>query len=113
MTNLFNYSLQTEDRGSGALIRGVTLATVTDTSALDKGKVKVKFHWRKQRPTNDEGGKQEPTNDGIWAGVITSNKDTRPQIEVHDVVLVAFEQGVFEYPFIIGFVWPIVKDTTD
>ncbi|WGV28001.1 phage baseplate assembly protein V [Halotia branconii] len=101
MNNLYNYSLKTEDRGNGALIKGVTLATVTNISELGKGRVKVKFQWRKYNQTNDE----------ISARIITSDKNISPSIEVHDVVLVAFEQGVFEYPFIIGFVWPHLKDT--
>ncbi len=101
MTNLYNYSLQTQDKGSGALIRGVALATVTNTSELGNGRVKVKFQWRKYEEKNDE----------IWARIITSNKGVSPSIEVHDVVLVAFEQGVFEYPFVIGFIWPNLKDT--
>jgi hypothetical protein len=101
MINLYNNSLQSEDKSSGALIRGVALATVTNISELAEGRVKIKFQWRKQGETNDE----------IWARIITSKKDTSPTIEVHDVVLVAFEQGVFEYPFILGLVWPNIKDT--
>ncbi len=95
---LYNLSsIQSEDTSSGALFPGVALATVTDTGQLDSGKVKIKFHWRKD-------------NHNISARVVTPTKDTPPPIEVHDVVLVAFEQDNFEYPFVIGFIYPNLKD---
>ncbi len=94
---LYNLSsIQSEDTSSGALFPGVALATVTNIDQLDSGKVKIKFHWRK---------------DNISARVVTPTKDTPPPIEVHDVVLVAFEQNNFEYPFVIGFIYPSLKDT--
>ena len=93
---LYNFSsIQSEDKSSGALFPGVALATVTNIDQLDNGQVKIKFHWRK---------------DEIDAQVVTPTKDTPPPIEVHDVVLVAFEQDNFEYPFVIGFIYPNIKD---
>ena len=93
--------IQSQDRSNGALFKGVSLATVTDTSELSKGTVKVKFQWRKYKNENDP----------IEVRIITSDKNEQPSIEVHDVVLVAFEQGNFEYPFILGFIYPPIKDT--
>ena len=94
---LYNLSsIESEDKSSGALFPGVALATVTNRDQLDNGQVKIKFHWRK---------------DEIDARVVTPTKDTPPPIEVHDKVLVAFEQNNFEFPFVIGFIYPIRKDT--
>ena len=64
---------------------------------VKEGRVKVKFKWR----NND---------DEIWARIIVANKGVEPLFEEHDVVLVAFEQGNFEYPFVIGLVYPNLKD---
>jgi uncharacterized protein involved in type VI secretion and phage assembly len=102
MSQLHNLSIESEDKSSGALIKGVALATVTNISELSTGKVKIKFQWRK---------KSDGTNDEILARIVTPIKGTPPQIEVHDVVLVAFEQDNFEYPFVIGFIYPNLKDT--
>lgn len=101
MNYLSTNFIQSEDKSNGALFKGVALATVTNTSKLSEGKVKIKFQWRKY----------ENENKDIEARIITSNKDTTPSIDVHDVVLVAFEQGNFEYPFILGFIYPPLKDT--
>ena len=101
MNDLRNYLIQSQDKSNGASIRGVALATVTNVSELSSGKVKIKFQWRKYENENDE----------IDARIITSEKGSTPSVDVHDVVLVAFEQGNFEYPFIIGFIYPSLKDT--
>ncbi len=98
MIQLHNLSIQSEDKSSGALSQGVALATVTNIDNLDKGKVKIKFQFR-------------DNNDDISARVVTPTKDTPPPIEEHDLVLVAFEQDNFEYPFVIGFIYPNLKDT--
>ena len=101
MNNLYKSLIQSQDKTNGASIPGVALATVTNISELSKGRLKVKFQWRKNSEKNDE----------IWARIIIANKGIEPLFEVHDVVLVAFEQGNFEYPFIIGLVYPNLKDT--
>lgn len=100
MTYLSSNLIKSQDRSNGALFTGVGLATVTDTSKLSEGKVKVKFQWREY----------EGKNDDVETRIITSHKDIKPSIAVHDVVLVAFEQGNFEYPFILGFIYPLLKD---
>lgn len=89
--------IKSQDGTNGALFQGVALATVTNISELNSGRVKVKFQWRNIK-------------DEIWARIVTSKKDEQPDIEVYDIVLVAFEQGNFEYPFILGFVYPSLKD---
>ena len=101
MNSLYNSLIQSQDKTNGASIPGVALATVTDIAELSKGRVKVKFQWRKDGVNNDQ----------IWARIIIANKGIEPLFEVHDVVLVAFEQGNFESPFIIGLVYPNLKDT--
>ena len=106
MNNLRDYLIQSQDKTNGASIRGVALATVTNTSELSNGKVKIKFQWRKYKDENNQD-----QNDEIDARIITPDKGSIPSVAVHDVVLVAFEQGNFEYPFIIGFIYPPLKDT--
>ena len=84
MNYLSNNLIKSQDRSNGALFTGVGLATVTNTSKLNEGIVKVKFQWRKYENNNDE----------IEARIITSHKDMKPSIDVHDVVLVAFDWGL-------------------
>ncbi|MCG8364046.1 MAG: phage baseplate assembly protein V [Pseudanabaenales cyanobacterium] len=91
------YYLQSEEKGSGALSRGVVVATVTNVSEIANGRVKVKYSWRE---------KENGQNDEMLAGVITSEKGTQPSLAVDDRVLMAFTQDGFEYPYIIGFIWP-------
>lgn len=96
--NILNSSpIQSIDPSGNPLITGVTLATVTNIDKLEEGKVKVKFIWRNNK-------------DEIWARIITSEKGKQPEIKVHDVVLVAFEQGLFEKPIILGFFYPHLKN---
>lgn len=101
MNNLYNSLIQSQDQTNGASIPGVALATVTNVSEVSKGRIKVKFQWRKSGGNNDE----------IWARIIIANKGIEPLFEEHDVVLVAFEQGNFEYPFVLGWIYPNLKDT--
>lgn len=101
MNKLHNV-IRSQDTSSGSHFGGVALATVTDISKmLENGIVKVKFKFR-------EYGK---TNDAVEVKIITNQKDTPPPIEVHDVVLVAFEQDSFNSGYIIGLIFPNCKDT--
>lgn len=90
--------LQGDDRQESAKIQGVALGLVTnnqDPEAL--GRVKVKFPWR--------DGSQE----SYWArlAVLAAGKDrgTLWLPEVGDEVLVAFDKGDIEHPYVLGSLW--------
>jgi uncharacterized protein involved in type VI secretion and phage assembly len=79
-------------------IQGVVIAVVTDNKDPEKmGRVKVTFPWR-----GDEGQSH-------WARVATfmSGNDMGGFFlpEVHDEVLVAFDRGDMDHPYIIGSLW--------
>lgn len=73
---------------------GVVTAVVTNNQDLRQlGRVKVKFPWL----TNDaESG---------WARIASSDRSSVAIPAVGDEVLVAFEQGDFNRPYILGMMW--------
>lgn len=83
---------------------GVTIGVVTNNQDPDKlGRVKVKFPWLTE------------ADEGYWARVLTpmagKNQDNNQAYgiyclpEVHTEVLVAFEHGAIEFPYILGCLW--------
>lgn len=77
---------------------GVVIATVLDREdPLGQGRIKLSFPWM---PNNQSSS---------WAPVATSmaGKERGQWFmpEVGDEVLVAFEHGDFEHPFVVGFLW--------
>jgi uncharacterized protein involved in type VI secretion and phage assembly len=79
-------------------IRGVAVAVVTNNQDPEgEGRVKVKYPWR-----NDEDESQ-------WARVLTfmaGNEMGGYYLpEVNDEVLVAFENGDINYPYVLGSLW--------
>lgn len=81
-------------------IYGVVVGVVSNTKDDEKlGRVKVDLPWREE-----EGGDETP-----WARVATlmagNNRGSFILPEVGDEVLVAFENGEVEHPFIIGSLW--------
>jgi uncharacterized protein involved in type VI secretion and phage assembly len=84
------------------LVQGVVVAMVTNVEDPDKtGKVKIKFPWM---PKN-QGAEQE----SFWARIATPSAGAERGFyylpEVNDEVLVAFEHGDINYPFIVGGLW--------
>lgn len=81
-----------------SVINGVVIGIVTN---VRKGEAKVKFPWLHQR--------DEEERESNWARIATAmagnDKGTFLMPEVGDEVLVAFEQGDFNHPYIIGFLW--------
>ena len=79
-------------------IPGVVIGVVTDVDDREKrGRVKVEFPWLADR------------NQSPWARVATfmSGKERGSWFmpEVRDEVLVAFDQGDIDHPYIVGFLW--------
>jgi len=101
--------LEVEDRASR--IYGVVTALVTSNQDSDNmGRVKVKFPWM--------GEAQDKQS--YWARITTfmagSNRGGYFLPEVDDEVLVAFENGDINYPYVIGTLWngvdkPIEKNS--
>ena len=95
MMNLFQeLGDQSEDRG----IRGVVTGIVTNNKDTEgMGRVKVKFPWG------------EDSDESYWARIATlmAGKDIGTFFlpEVGDEVLVAFEHGDINHPYVIGALW--------
>jgi uncharacterized protein involved in type VI secretion and phage assembly len=86
------------DREAGIPQIGVVVAIVTDNKdTKEQGRVKIKFPWM-----GDEAGE-------AWARLATlmggNNRGTVFYPEVGDEVLVVFEQGNLNYPYVIGVLW--------
>jgi uncharacterized protein involved in type VI secretion and phage assembly len=88
----FNFQ-ETEPKMSGVLI--AVVKSTKDPEGL--GRVQINFPWK---------GKE---NEMYWARLATlmtgNNRGTVFYPEVNDEVLVAFEDGDIDYPYIIGSLW--------
>ena len=83
---------------AGGHAKGVAVAIVKDnTDSSGQGRVKVSFPWHSQ------------PDQSYWARVATPMAGKKRGIyfipEVDDEVLVAFEHGSVEHPFVIGSLW--------
>ena len=90
--------LQNTDGNENGSIKGVAVAVVTNNQDEEKmGRVKVKYPWR-----NSE-------DESYWARCVTfmAGNDMGGFFlpEVNDEVLVAFENGEIDRPYIIGALW--------
>ncbi len=78
-----------------SLINGVVIGIVTKVNG--NGMVKVKFPWLPDEPKTD------------WVRIATTmagnNRGTFFMPEEKDEVLVAFEHGNTDYPYVVGFLW--------
>ena len=90
--------LQSEDQQEGSRVHGVALGLVTNNQDPDgMGRVKVKYPWRENSP------------ESFWAriAVLAAGKDrgTTWIPEVGDEVLVGFDKGNIEHPYVLGSLW--------
>ncbi len=94
--NLLSNALNESDRDGR--FYGVTIAEVTNNKDEEGlGRVKVKFPWLSD------------TDESFWARVLTPMAGKAYGMyflpEVGDEVLVAFEHGMIEFPYILGGLW--------
>lgn len=79
-------------------INGVVTAIVTQ---VRPGEVKLKFPWLHER--------EDEEKESNWARIATAmagnDRGTFLMPEKDDEVLVAFEKGSFQHPYVIGFPW--------
>jgi len=80
---------------------GVVIAVVKDLQdPQGEARIKVQFPWLQQ-------GQEE--QDSAWAPIATlmtgGDRGSYFMPEIDDEVLVAFEHGMFDHPFVIGFLW--------
>ncbi|WP_222705473.1 phage baseplate assembly protein V [Terriglobus albidus] len=85
---------------------GVAMALVTDNKdAEGLGRVKVKFPWL------------DESDESHWARIVTpmAGKDCGLYLlpEVGDEVLIAFEQGSVDHPYVLGSLWNGVDKPPD
>ncbi len=97
LVDIFNNNEEDETRDQ---VSGVVVGIVTDNKDPEKmGRIKINFPWR------GEEGKEQT----YWARTSTfmAGKDRGSFFmpEVHDEVLVAFDRGDIDHPFIIGSLW--------
>jgi len=90
--------LQEEDKKESGSVDGVANATVTNNQDPSKlGRVKVKYPWRENQPESE------------WVRVSAlaagNDRGTLWLPEVGDEVLVAFEKGDIDHPFVLGALW--------
>jgi len=87
--------LQDDEKRESGRVEGVAIALVTNNQDPDKlGRVKVKYPW------------QEGSQESYWARLAVlaagENRGTLWLPEVGDEVLVGFDKGSIEHPFVIG-----------
>jgi len=90
--------LNTEDGTQRGRIHGVVIGIITDNNDPEElGRVKVSFPWRGETGQSD------------WARVATlmagNDRGTFFLPEVDDEVIVAFDRGDMNHPYVIGALW--------
>lgn len=85
-------------------IESVAIGTVSKVDA-QLGRIKVKFKWMK------------PEQESHWAPIASllagKKRGARFMPEEHDEVLVAFDRGQYEHPYVVGFLWNDVDKSPD
>ena len=89
---------QDEEKKEGGTVEGVAIAIVTNNQdPQNLGRVKVKYPWR-------EGS---PESEWVRVAALAAGQD-RGSLwvpEVQDEVLVAFDKGNIDHPFVLGGLW--------
>lgn len=90
--------LRDEDKQESGRIEGVAIGLVTNNKDPEGwGRVRVKYPWR------------EKSQESYWARIAVmasgNNRGTLWLPEVGDEVLLAFDKGDIEHPFVLGSLW--------
>lgn len=99
MSDLLYQTIEHEsDRESDGFLKGVAVAVVTDNKDTEGlARVRVRFPWQRDAQTS------------FWARLAVpmagKERGTYFLPEIDDEVLVAFERGDVEHPYVIGAVW--------
>lgn len=101
MMDLSTFASASAGGGRGDRIYGVVVGVVTNNQDTEQlGRVKVKFPWLSD------------TDDSFWARIATpmggSGRGFFFIPDVNDEVLVVFEQGMKDRPYILGTLWNAV-----
>jgi uncharacterized protein involved in type VI secretion and phage assembly len=102
-------AIQPTNRSEGMVskIHGLVTAKVKDRNSL--GQVLLTYPWL--TATNTDSGQSSSTgnNTGYWAPVATmmggNSRGSWFMPEKDDDVLVAFDHGDFDHPYVVGFLW--------
>lgn len=100
--NLFDMTRSTGNGDEGQSVKGVAVAIVTNNQDSENlSRIKVKYPWREA----------EDESDWIRIATVMAGPDRGTYFlpEVGDEVLVAFENGDIDHPFIIGALWSSAK----
>ena len=89
---------QDEEKKENGTVEGVATAIVTNNKDPEKwGRVKLQYTWREDKQESD------------WARVASSgagkDRGTLWTPEVGDEVLVAFDKGNVDHPFVLSALW--------
>jgi len=105
MSSMLDYQTDEQKEGGGN-VEGVAIALVTNNKdPKHLGRVKVKYPWREK----------EPESDWVRVASLASGKDrgTLWIPEEKDEVLVAFEKGNIDHPYVLGSLWNGVDKPPD
>src|SRR5215208_4644608 len=105
MSSMLDYQTDEKKEGGGN-VEGVAIALVTNNKDPQHlGRVKVKYPWREK----------EPESDWIRVASLASGPErgTLWIPEEKDEVLVAFEKGDIDHPYVLGSLWNGVDKPPD
>jgi len=90
--------LQDEDKKESGRMEGVAIGLVTNNKDPEQlGRIKVKYPWR------------EKSEESYWARIAVlaagNDRGTLWLPEVGDEVLLAFDKGDIEHPYVLGALW--------
>ncbi len=111
MLQLMNQATRRDvSAGRQRRIYGVVSGIVVDIRDPENlGRVKVNFPWLAEEGEAVSSGEEEERSHSYWARIAMvmagSGRGTFIIPEIEDEVLVAFEHGNINYPFIIGSLW--------
>lgn len=107
---LMSSTLEKSAHTEGSRVYGVVVGIVRDNNdPKGLGRVKVDFPWLSENTDSTSSDEQEERSHSCWARIATfmAGKDRGAFFipDIDDEVLVAFEHGDLNLPFVIGCLW--------